>query len=53
MEKLKMPLSPDEKIYFMQQIDRINSAIKILLWFRGNVCENEKFWKKFFKWTNV
>jgi hypothetical protein len=50
MEKLKMPLSPDEKIYFMQQLDRINSSLRILLWMRDNVQVNENFWKKFLKW---
>ncbi len=45
-----MPLSPDEKIYFMQQLDRINSSLRILLWMRDNVQVNENFWKKFLKW---
>lgn len=53
MEKLKMPLSPDEKLYFLQQIDRINSSIKILMWFRDNIESNKKFWTKFLKWTNI
>lgn len=53
MENLKMPLTSDQKIYFVQQIDRINSAIKILLWFRENVRLNEKFWTKFFNWTRI
>jgi hypothetical protein len=50
MEKLKMPLSPDEKIYFMQQLDRINSSLRILLWMRDNVQVNENFCKRFLKW---
>lgn len=50
MEKLKMPLSPDEKIYFMQQVDRLNSSLRILLWMRDNVQINENFWKRFLKW---
>jgi len=50
MEKLKMPLSPEEKIYFMQQLDRINSSLRILLWMRDNVQVNENFWKRFLKW---
>jgi len=50
MEKLKMPLSYDEKIYFLQQLDRINSSIKLLTWFRKNIVINEKFWKKFLRW---
>jgi hypothetical protein len=50
MENLKMPLAPDERIYFTQQIDRINSALKILLWMRHNIETNQKFWKKFLHW---
>ena len=50
MENLKLPLSPDERLYFMQQLDRINSSIKILLWMRDNVVANESFWKKFLRW---
>jgi uncharacterized protein YfaA (DUF2138 family) len=50
MENLKMPLTPDERIYFTQQIDRINSALKILLWMRHNIETNQKFWKKFLHW---
>jgi len=53
MESLKMPLTSDQKVYFIQQIDRINSAIKILLWFRENVKLNERFWTKFFNWTRI
>lgn len=53
MENLKMPLSPDEKIYFTQQIDRINSAINVLLWMRENVCKNKNLWIKFFNWENI
>lgn len=53
MEKLKMPLSPDEKIYFTQQVDRINSAINVLLWLRENVCKNQTLWTKFFNWENI
>lgn len=37
MEKLKMPLTPDEQIYFISQIDRINSAIAILVWMQNSV----------------
>lgn len=53
MEKLKMPLSPDEHVYFMQQVDRINSSIKILLWMRNNIVANTRFWTKFFVWRKV
>jgi len=50
MENLKQPLTPDERVYFTQQIDRIESAKNVLLWMRSNVISNEKFWKKFLKW---
>jgi hypothetical protein len=53
MENLKMPLSPDEKLYFTQQVDRINSAINVLLWMRENVCKNQTLWTKFFNWENI
>lgn len=46
MERLKMPLTPDEKIYFTQQVDRLNSSLKVLLWMRENVVCNERFWRK-------
>jgi hypothetical protein len=49
MERLKMPLTPDETIYFTQQIDRINSSLKILLWMRENVVVNDSFWRKFLR----
>lgn len=49
MENLKNPLTPDEKIYFMQQIDRLESAKNVLLWLRGNVESNTSFWKKFLR----
>lgn len=46
MERLKMPLTPDETLYFAQQVDRLNSSIKVLLWMRENVVHNETFWRK-------
>lgn len=48
MEHLKMPLTQEEKIYFTQQVDRIQNSIDILLWMRENVLQNSGFWKKFF-----
>lgn len=53
LENLKMPMTSDQKVYFLQQIDRINSSIKILLWLRENVCRNEKLWTKFLNWTKL
>lgn len=50
MENLKAPLTTDEKIYFMQQIDRIESAKKTLLWMKANVNSNGTFWKRLLKW---
>jgi hypothetical protein len=50
MENLKNPLTPDEKIYFIQQIDRLESAKNVLLWLRGNVESNTSFWKKLLPW---
>lgn len=50
MENLKQPLTQDERVYFIQQIDRIESAKKVLLWMKSNVDTNEKFWKKLLKW---
>jgi hypothetical protein len=50
MEKLKMPLSHDEKIYFIQQIDRLNTSVKILRWMKDNVERNETFWTKLLRW---
>lgn len=50
MENLKQPLSPDEKVYFIQQIDRIESAKNILFWLKGNIKTNESFWKRFLRW---
>ena len=50
IEKLRMPLTSDEKVYFLQQIDRLNSATKILLWIRKNILSNETFWKKLLRW---
>jgi hypothetical protein len=53
MEKLKMPMTPDERIYFTQQVDRINSTILVLIWMRHNIENNQKFWKKFLHWGNI
>lgn len=50
MENLKNPLTPDERVYFIQQIDRIESAKNILLWMKENIKENTSFWRKFLKW---
>lgn len=50
MENLKMPLAPDERIYFTQQVDRINSTINTLLWMRHNIETNQSFWKNFLRW---
>lgn len=50
MENLKNSLSPDEKVYFLQQIDRIESAKNIIFWLKSNIKNNESFWKKFLKW---
>jgi len=50
MENLKKPLTHDEQIYFVQQIDRINSSIKILNWMKDNVKSNQSFWRKLLKW---
>ena len=50
MENLKKPLTHDEQIYFVQQIDRINSSIKILDWMKDNVKSNQSFWRKLLKW---
>lgn len=46
MESLKMPLSQDQEIYFTQQIDRINGAIKTLCWIRENVESNDRVFRK-------
>ena len=50
MENLKNPLTQEEKVYFIQQIDRIQSAKAILTWMRGNVINNTPFWKRFLRW---
>lgn len=52
MQKLNIPLSDQDKIYFEQQIDRLNHSIKILSWMRNNIMDNSKpkFWRKFLKW---
>lgn len=51
MQRLKMPLTHDEEIYFAQQIDRLNQSIKILSWMRDNIKNNESnIWRKFLKW---
>ena len=50
MENLKASLTPDEKIYFIQQIDRIESAKKILIWMKTNVENNQTFWKRLLRW---
>lgn len=50
MENLKHPLTPDEQVYFIQQIDRIESAKKILLWIKENVKENTPLWRRLLKW---
>lgn len=50
MENLKNPLSPEESVYFLQQIDRIESSKNILLWMRNNVKSNTSFWKKLLRW---
>jgi hypothetical protein len=50
MENLKNPLTPDERVYFIQQIDRIESAKKILSWMKGNITDNTPFWRRFVRW---
>lgn len=50
MENLKNPMTPDERIYFIQQIDRIESAKRVVSWMKSNVVSNEKFWKKLLRW---
>lgn len=50
MENLKSSLTTEERIYFIQQIDRIESAKKILTWMKFNVTNNDKFWKRFLRW---
>lgn len=50
MDNLKNPMSPDERIYFLQQIDRIESAKRIVLWMRDNASDNSSFWKRLLKW---
>lgn len=50
MENLKSTLTNDEKIYFIQQIDRIESAKKILLWMKNNAKNNDSFWKRLLRW---
>jgi len=50
MENLKNPLTSNEKVYFLQQIDRIESAKGIVLWMRDNASRNTSFWKRLLKW---
>lgn len=50
MERLKNPLTPDERVYFIQQIDRLESAKKTLLWMKENAKTNSSFWKRFLRW---
>lgn len=50
MERLKQPLTPDERIYFMQQLDRIESAKNVIVWMKNNVLNNENFWRKLLRW---
>lgn len=50
MENLKNPLSESERIYFLQQIDRIESSKKIIIWMQDNIMQNAPFWKKLLKW---
>ena len=47
MERLKLPLTTDEQIYFVQQVDKINGAIQILLWMRKNMMSKNRFWRYF------
>lgn len=53
MENLKMPMTQDEKIYFTSQVQRLDGAISILLWLRGNVQENTSLWSKLLVWRKV
>lgn len=53
MENLKMPLTQEEKIYFVQQLNRIEQSIKILTWMRTKVLENSRFWRKLVSWRNL
>lgn len=50
MENLKAPLTPDERVYFLQQVDRLESAKNIIWWLKTNVNSHETFWKRFLKW---
>jgi hypothetical protein len=50
MENLKNPLTPDERVYFIQQIDRIESAKKTVLWMKENAKNNTPFWRRLLKW---
>jgi hypothetical protein len=50
MENLKAPLSPDQRVYFMQQVDRIESAKNTILWIKTNMNMNDSFWKRMLKW---
>lgn len=50
MENLKNPLTTDEKLYFTQQIGRIESAIKVTSWMKNNVIHNGSFWRRLLKW---
>jgi hypothetical protein len=47
MEKLRMPLTPEENVYFISQIDRINSAVSILLWMQNNIKSKKGFFNRF------
>jgi len=50
MENLKMPLTSDENLYFVQQVDKINSSLKILEYMQKNIHENNSYWKRFLRW---
>ena len=50
MENLKNPLTDEQNLYFIQQVDRIESAKKILIWMKENIKQNTPLWKRFLKW---
>jgi hypothetical protein len=50
MENLKNELTSSEKVYFLQQIDRIESAKGIVLWMRDNASKNTTFWERLLRW---
>jgi hypothetical protein len=50
MENLKAPLSPEERVYFLQQVDRLESAKNIIWWLKSNVISHETFWTRLLKW---